>query len=109
MHYELAKELKDAGFPFVIHHPNMGMDNVVSFGDLEDWKVPTLSELVEACGNNIVLHNLSGGKWQAGIGEEWSTYNGGIDSPLEPMAEGDTPEEAVTKLWLSIQHKSKVE
>ena len=87
MNYELAKQLKDAGFPQV----DLGGFN---FGD--DLNYPTLSELIEACGKNgnnyfAALYNQMS-EWQA-----TSIYN--------DEGKGSTPEEPVANLWLALNKK----
>ena len=54
MNYELAKELKDAGFPQdysqgVLAHFVFEADDITSDSAYE----PTLSELIEACGDRF--------------------------------------------------------
>jgi hypothetical protein len=98
MNYELAKELKDAGFP-------QGYGQYVG----KDWKgggnaqaaqqmglsegayVPTLSELIEACGNDFLALSRLNGQWTA------SAHNPRFDG------DGSTPEEAAARLWLAIR------
>lgn len=86
MNYELAKKLKEAGFPKQLtkglYFPN-------------DVYLPTLSELIEACGEGF--HNLEKFKikWMANgckYPDENNTY----------LVEGSTPEEAVANLWLVL-------
>lgn len=87
MNYDLAQQLKDAGFPV----QNSGWDE----GFEEKLKLPTLSELIAACGERFCLF-LKGTTWIAGIStEEPSWYP-------EASEEGDTPEEAVARLWLAL-------
>lgn len=94
--YELAKELKDAGFPQELGNADL----VVSDGgEVVDPKsisfLPTLSELIEACGEKFgrleALHNQN--RWLASA--PWVTP-GGYDT------DGVTPEEAVARLWLAL-------
>ena len=102
MNYELAKKLKDAGFPmkklaeydmtqcpFVWGHFNY---NGVSY------IFPTLSELIEACGgkmdrleahDNSTIWVASSFRWQ----------------PNRIEVQGSTPEEAVARLWLALNKK----
>jgi len=99
--YELAKELKEAGFP-IVRDSHDYMINTVGgtectrcgerltkpetspFCDL----TPTLSELIEACGDKFFeLSKLSDG---------W------VSSDHYLNGEGKTPEEAVAKLWLAL-------
>lgn len=82
MTYELALELKKAGFPQDPDRP------------AEDWiTMPTLSELIEACGDRFDnLRRIYDGSFAAeSIGKE-------------PQG-GDTPEEAVANLWLLLNKK----
>lgn len=96
MNYELAKELKDAGFKYkTITH------------DENKRKLPTLSELIEACGDG--LHSIRRGQWK-GRGN-WMASRDDVDEvgnsfPVEPVGTGKTPEEAVAKLWLALNKKT---
>lgn len=74
--YELAKRLKDAGFPF--KHPGSKWSKYI---------FPTLSELVEACGGNI---------WFGSINESYIAIKNGISVNKR------TREEAVANLWLKL-------
>lgn len=107
MNYELAKQLKDAGFP---------QDYFTSFefwigeklynqktwaggsGDFSDIfvKKPTLSELIEACGDNF--DNL---KVQRTFTTKWFA-TGNVMPGF--VGYGPTPKEAVAKLWLKINN-----
>jgi hypothetical protein len=95
MNYELAKQLKDAGYPqdaaqhAVWKHPAMtGYEN-------EEWAAtPTLSELIEACGNRFeALRRCEDGVFCADTA---------IEGRLVTPGQGDTPEEAVARLWLAL-------
>lgn len=91
MNYELAKKLKDAGFPQKYEEKN---DN----GALP--YTPTLSELIEACGYEF------GGLIQYHKEHKtdyWEAYSyQGMESKT---VRGDTPEEAVANLWLELNKK----
>jgi len=92
MEYKLAKELKDKGFQW---------DNRNSFGDDSEPRAemyPTLSELIEACGEGFSSLINWGNRW--GAYSAWD-YDG--PSNEEPNAEGKTPEEAVARLWIALQ------
>ncbi|SRR6266567_123296 len=114
MNYDLAQELKDAGFPNIkdLQHrqgrefilPD-GSVPVYSLGDAErvnDWFIPILEELIEACGEkfNRLLAYHDTGDWEA-TSEENS--DGFFKS-----ASGKTPTEAVARLWLAL-HSTKNE
>lgn len=88
MNYELAKQLKDAGFPVKDGARNMQTGKVINY------KVPTLSELVAACGFEFIHLVLDDGRFYA-LGHHLDTF-------AEKFGEGDTPEEAVAKLWLQL-------
>lgn len=106
MTYELAKELKEAGFPQV----NAGDGTTLWYldphrfgyltGDPSDQYVKrvTLSELIEACGERFKsLWRHSGGTWTAEYGTRRIAPRRRCDGP--------TPEEAVARLWLALNKK----
>ncbi len=127
--YELAKELKDAGFP-----QGDSFENVIAHGtamaylreskpsdellekyekslrdlkemyeDDNEWVYqPTLSELIEACGDKF--GGISRAKHPIKIGQ-WAAY---VITAIEfnDMVGGSTPEEAVANLWLQLNKKS---
>lgn len=123
MNYELIESLKDAGFPLQSASLEDSKDSkrksqIFYYGKDEIGRqgsclFPTLSELIEACGedfmmvspttnftkseetevgNILVPHHKD--KWMAVTLKEV-----GID------AQGKTPEEAVAKLWLKLNKK----
>jgi hypothetical protein len=121
--YELATELKDNGFP---QSPYMNQlcehedfSHKLSSKVLKcDWvSVPTLSELIEACGGdfggllkgNFLIWDYGNRKYNDFNGFYAGTVDGSDGSSLsvdyEPHGYGKTPEEAVAKLWLAINKK----
>jgi hypothetical protein len=119
MDYKLAKQLKDAGFPVTsicigdkiwINKDNKSI--VISKDELEiafnkivvkgEWyKIPTLSELIEACGDkfNELIRYYQGDGFLAcasGLGKDGMAI----------AEEGKTPDEAVAKLWLELNDKT---
>ena len=103
---ELAKELNGAGFPNIqdVQHrqgrefltPD-GRVSVYSLGEeapTESWFLPTLSELITACGEKFFSLILDCGKWRCTA----SGY-GGYDDLYS------TPSEAVARLWLALNKK----
>lgn len=114
MKYELAKELKEAGFPYTRRNT---ISNQIRNGEWElanhlqrvdtTWVEPTLSELIEACGIEFnILQNASDdfGKsaWLANYGRDETEYGKRITNITET---GSTPEEAVAKLWIALNKK----
>lgn len=92
MNYALAKELKEAGFP---QTGNGEFIDAIGIGPVlgnNDVYVPTLSELIEACGEPITLWIMS---------NRTDAQKGGT----EIMETGTTPEEAVARLWLALNKK----
>jgi len=131
MTYELARKLKDAGFPQtqdcgcrVCHDGEIGTLNHHRYIPPEiDVRFPTLSELIDACGRNLVsLHQiptiipkgnefddllcpynknfLKDNRWF------WSAkwHTGNAENIIVNVVDGDTPEEAVANLWLKLNH-----
>lgn len=102
MTYELAKQLKEAGFPqkdidcedrwVCCIHSNY----FTSDGDRNDTPYqPTLSELIEACEESI--HGiLMIDKFGAGVKRAKCT------TPDIDWIQGSSNEEAVAKLWLAL-------
>lgn len=111
--YELAKKLKDAGFPqngerLVIlaigktskvaqKYPYVLKD------DNELAYTPTLSELIEACGDNFLFIQNSFPK----TNEPWtaSSYILIGQDEADMYTYGKNPEEAVANLWLELHKK----
>ena len=95
MDYKLAKELKDAGFP------QRDRGNFVSPTDIEIINsplaiyVPTLEELIEACGHNIESIIQRGN----GNGDNWEARS------KTQRCNATTLEEVVARLWLALNKK----
>ena len=109
MNYDLAKELKEAGFPGI------------TMPDREECLIdgepgyhtplaiyPTLSELIEACQkfgiegfSRAIKITISGQtSW-------WSMVTTLEDENLIPVQSASTPEEAVARLWLALNPKKE--
>jgi hypothetical protein len=112
MDYELAEKLRDAGFPqdatelilrkyslakepIRFMRPPKGTELGVLSGKLE-WEIafPTLTELIEACGDDF----LEMGRHWDGYRKRWT-----VGSISGNTKWGDTPEIAIANLWLSLQ------
>lgn len=115
--YELAKRLKEAGFPYKeesykeIYPPGVemipgnyigaGMSTVVAQGQV---RLPVFTELVRACGDRLgSLHNekssaIDGNKW-------WAWEDESYGEPKGKEGLGSSPEEAVAELWLALNRK----
>lgn len=126
MDYELAKELRDAGFPQIHDYGKIVWDVTRNFSftinSSDDYDstgrlpfknnqssgladnfvcFPTLSELIEACGERQFILKTRGvkskKKW---VAQRWY----GIEKPQDE-GYGKTPEEAVAQLWLELNKK----
>jgi hypothetical protein len=97
--YELAKKLKEAGFP---QGGNGGWQ--LQDTDNERFYSPTLSELIEACGDRFSwLESYKDN--ETTIGKiRWGAYGFG-DGEWNPEGFGNSPEEAVANLWLKLNNK----
>jgi hypothetical protein len=108
MNYELLEQLKNAGFPKEGFEYDEGIPSVqitptVSVpGDKPRWRnVPTLSELIEACGEKFHALNQHG-TWSAHGDKLWSAEPKGQNYKDMKKGTGKTPEIAVANLWLAI-------
>lgn len=97
--YDTAKKLKDAGFPqegdgYELHTPDCkGWDGPSACTGETRAYSPTLSELIEACGDKFgeLCRNADGSFSASG--------KFGVEM------DGPTPEEAVAALWLALNGK----
>ncbi len=104
MNYELAKQLKEVGFPqggikekYCTECNRWAcVECIAHKGDI--LKNPTLEELIEACGDNVAFEKYNGKVYVAG---EYINHDGEI----EPRIEGESVLEAVAKLWLLLNKK----
>ena len=102
--YELVKALKEAGFitedkpvgESTREHRFMAREEF--FVDEEgQYDVPTLSQLIRACGETVFSIHCSPHR----ISVEW--HEALFDE--QEVFEGSTPEEAVARLWLNLNKK----
>lgn len=122
MTYELAKQLKEAGFPqggwenpllfywstydggASEQKPELIGAHECNFGFMEKlWAAPTLEELIEACGEKFgALYKSHDKKLPWGASDQnveldsWELWRG-------LHINGATPTEAVANLWLALQ------
>lgn len=107
--YELAKKLKDAGFPQNIEHgghfyydsmPSNFIINNTKERALDEptTKRTTLSELIEACGDRFEALIKQAGGWVAIHNYESYVAKNAFKSV-------NSPEEAVANLWLALNEK----
>jgi len=96
MDFALAKNLKDTGFPQMLDKKDRYsfFDGPDTTG--EDCYAPTLSELIEACGEDF------NGLDREVDSKEMEVYWVGKAWSLDRNTHGSTPEEAVARLWLAL-------
>ena len=98
MNYKLALELKKAGFP---------QGDISSLPQERYWSkeevcyIPTLSELIEACGKKVGFEMFEE------FGEKDRNYKVAVNYPKFEMARGKTPEGAVAKLYIKLDKKDE--
>ena len=110
MTYELAKQLKDAGFPQINSRARCPDGSYRSDLDgycghtLEDAaSIPTLSELIEACMEDKQYSFELGGQtsWFAIMRKDNNS------KAVVPVQTAHTPEEAVAKLYLALHARNQ--
>ena len=101
MTYELAKQLKDSGFPLKQCENDFECDHEHVMKDAHEifCLAPTLSELIEACGDDFE------GLTKVDKQNNWWVDRRGNWPDGEAIYGGSTPEEAVAKLWLALNKK----
>lgn len=104
MTYELAKDLKDAGFVWNTHTLSNGecgicgkYMNLTDTASICESYYPTLSELIEACGPAYFCLSRRDHIWKAEHPHK--------ELRLLVESSGLTPEEAVARLWLALNKK----
>jgi hypothetical protein len=96
MDFELAKRLKDAGFAQGGNGKWVGPPETIVWRSGDRAYVPTLEELIEACGEDfksLIYSRLS---------KNWECCNAGYARSYF----GSTPTEAVARLWLALNERS---
>ena len=106
MNYELAKELKEAGFPFtkvpyevvykIIDENAYQKLRFRNDGDhFGTYIEPNLSELIEACGDEFwALTQQGTNQWECN------------DAQGKILVKDKKPEEAVARLWLNLNENT---
>lgn len=108
MNYELAKQLKDVGFSLT-HMDEFckaaGCWLKDGIGRKENTHVPTLIELIEACGPNGFYLSSPDTELEPSLGEvvtKWRAFK--LINGEGTGRYGDTAEEAVACLWLALNN-----
>ena len=96
MDYELAKSLMDAGFPQIGKGSSIGSLEKLVWRISDRVYVPTLEELIDACGENFGSLDKRHDGWLARANEDQRCFAG-------------TPAEAVARLWLTLKNNDRHE
>ena len=131
MTYETAEKLKNAGYPqgYPIRCPcgnyEGDLDGYCGHGSEDAVYLPTLSELIEACGRRLAsleqfptimpkgnesedkfFYRKDGTKSPYLKENHWSWravwFTGDMENMIKNEVGGDSPEEAVANLWLKL-------
>jgi len=119
--YELCKKLKDAGWSQEFSYGDCGMtpeggytyhdEHTNDYLEENEVKIPSLSELIEACiegvefGFDSLVYYPEGSR--SNINHKWEAY-AKYDPSYEDgnrLGTGEAPEEAVANLWLELNKK----
>lgn len=109
MKYELAKQLKDAGFPqrgdSKMLATKQGRKTLQNWGKLNAY-APTLEELIEACGPQLgcLLKRDKETDYGENFPPEWE-WGASSKTFWNIQMFGSTPTEAVARLWLALNNK----
>lgn len=115
MTYKLVKKLKDSGWPQLPEENGSYYALPIGCTYLKPtWyeellqkevpaKIPTLSELIEACGEDFVSLEKRASCWEAEAKYMCCESHG----KGRKFADGNTPEEAVANLWLKSHDPHK--
>ena len=113
MNFELAKELKEAGYPQEGKTDNYwAFDGYCrayrSYFEELEWPnlfyIPTLEELIEACGDEFMTLSLRPKSIGIDLPDtKWSAFT---TIHAEMIGHGSTPIEAVARLWLALKRKT---
>ena len=95
MTYELAKQLKDAGYPLKYTLGAIAYDQEPP---IDLCILPTLSELIEECGKDFI--SLERLREPDEDGCFWALADNDARA-------GETPEEAVALLWLALKERNE--
>jgi hypothetical protein len=96
MDYELAKQLRDAGFPQGGNGRWAGNPDKIVWRSGDRAYVPTLEELIDAWGDKFFALNATDTR---GLSHTWYAA---VTFPNLIEATGSTPTEAVAKVWLAL-------
>jgi hypothetical protein len=96
MKYELAKEIRDAGFPQTGNGKSVSPADALVMRRGDRVYSPTLSELIGACGMPFKLEGNTDVASDVAI---WVAQSDSI------LGNGSTPEEAVARLWLALRKR----
>jgi len=104
MDYELAKRLKEAGFPFKNWCPGIGTEEH-SLKNCNGY--PALEELISACGDDFLslVYGANPPHLKRWVAQGFYINTEGKRRELWDSKWYEFPEEAVANLWISLNKK----
>jgi hypothetical protein len=96
MKYDVAARLRDAGSPQGGHGSWIAPPDKIVLRSGDRVYVPTLEELIEACGEHFFVLNATSERGQP------NPWYAAITNPNVVEATGATALEAVAKIWLAL-------
>jgi hypothetical protein len=104
MDYDLAKQLKEAGFPYTTGGYFIDPSGLHVMGEQTAFRsdlgyVPTLEELIEACGDDAFMLEKGRTGW-GGSHNNWNASK--VVNGMQYVNEGPGPVTAVARLWLAL-------
>lgn len=107
--YETAKALKEAGFPQnglnICTYSNCGCHDKKKCGGCDNCmriRIPNLSELIEACGDKIILWQYEKKWYSVKYDENDYVAENCLDRTWYDSIEGLSPEESMAKLYIEL-------
>jgi hypothetical protein len=97
--YELAKELKDKGWPQEGLSGYIGPNGLAGYGAEHHVYSPSLSELIEACWHDSHQFRLD----YVRDANRWAACTCWGNFYEDDWQRGETPSIAVARLWLALQ------
>lgn len=106
MTYELALQLKEAGFPIHEFNGEPADRHSCTCGEYErDECKPTLSELIESCGSSFYELRKLGYEYTNSAPMDGFIWEASSPDVTPMLYVGNTPEEAVARLYLALNKK----
>ena len=116
--FKLAKELKDNGFPqnyksgeiYFEDKSSEEIFDLINNHDSDDEvtiSVPTISELIESCGDGFYALNRNSFQKHGQDRVKWTAVGGIWKENIRLALRGENADEVMAKLWLELKKVTK--